>query len=316
MSSLKDIQILVSGGAGFLGSYLVKRLIKEKAKVFVLAQKKTSKDRLKDVLTKVKIFDGDLTDENSIYQVLKKVKPKYIFNTAGFRKVDRDVRMLEPNLEANLTGVLYFFKAINKLNLSLKGFIQTGTLDEYGFAQVPFKEDLREEPMSPYSASKLAATHFCQMLYRSLNFPITVLRPCLMYGPGQDKDMFIPSLIEACIKNKNFPMTSGEQTRDFGFVEDVAEAYIKVLFSPKAIGEVINISTGKEVRIKDLAEKIIKVAGSKTKLLLGQIPKRTAEVERMAGDFTKAKRMLKWMPSTKLEDGLEKTIKWYRSQKN
>lgn len=315
MKSLKNIPILVSGGAGFLGSFLVRRLVKEKARVFVLAKKKTSKNRLKDILSQIQILEGDLTDENSIYRALKKAKPHYIFNVAGLRRVERTLSLLEPNLEANLNGVLYFFKAINKLKIPLKGFFQTGTLDEYGSAQVPFKENLREMPMSPYSASKLSATYFCQMLYRSLNFPITVLRPCLMYGPGQDKDMFIPSLIDACLKNQNFPMTLGKQTRDFGFVTDVVDAYVKALYSPKVFGEVINISTGKEVKIKDLAKKIVKITGSNTKLLFGKLPQRSGEVERMAGDFAKAKRMLKWSPTVKLEDGLIKTVQWYSSQK-
>lgn len=315
MHLLKNIPVLVIGGAGFLGSFLVKRLVKEQSKVFVLAKKETSKSRLTEVLSQIKILNGDLNDENSIYKALKTARPQYIFNTAGLRKVERDVNLANPNLEANLIGVLNIVKVVLKLKLPIKSLIQTGTLDEYGTGSLPFKENQREKPMSPYSASKLAATHFCQMLYRSLNFPIIVLRPCLMYGPGQDKDMFIPSLIDACLKNQNFPMTLGKQTRDFGFVTDVVDAYVKSLYSPKVFGEVINISTGKEVKIKDLAKKIVKITGSKTKLLFGKLPQRSGEVERMAGDFTKAKRMLKWSPTTKLEDGLIKTVKWYRNQK-
>src|SRR5205085_2108423 len=144
-----------------------------------------------------------------------------------------------------------------QLELPLQAFVQTGTFEEYGTGPVPFVEDQREEPVSPYSASKAAATHFCQMLHRSLHYPVIVLRPCLMYGPFQSADMFIPSLIDSCLRGQDFPMTSGEQTRDLSYVSDVIEAYLLAIRRPKAIGEVINIGSGQEYKIKDVAKKIV-----------------------------------------------------------
>jgi nucleoside-diphosphate-sugar epimerase len=310
--NLQGIKILVSGGTGFIGSHLVKHLLEANAKVFVIVRKNSSTHRISDVLEKIQIIEGDLTNENSIFQALQIAQPEYIFNVAGVRKVDRDIRLLGPSLDINLNGVLNFFKGILKLDLPIKGFVQTGTFEEYGNGSVPFVETQREEPVSPYSASKLAATQFCQMLYKSLKYPVTVLRPCLMYGPHQEKDMFIPLLIDACLKNQDFPMTTGQQTRDIAYVEDIVEAYLKCIDCPGAVGEVINIGTGREIQIKELAKIIVNLTQSKTNLLFGSVPTRIAEVKRLFCNNLKAKQILNWEPRISLEEGLIKTIKWYR----
>jgi nucleoside-diphosphate-sugar epimerase len=228
------------------------------------------------------------------------------------RKVDRDVKMLTPSVDINLIGTLNFFKALEALKISPQVFVQIGSQDEYGLSKVPYQEDQREKPTSPYSTSKLAATHFCQMLHRSLGYPNVIIRPCLIYGPAQATDMFIPMLIHTCFANKDFPMTSGEQTRDFGYVGDVVDGILLAAQTPKAIGEIINIGTGEEVSIKNVALKIVELTKSKTQLQFGVVPKRASEIEHLYCDNSKAKQLLGWSPKISLEAGLKETIEWYR----
>jgi len=313
MQLLKGARVLVTGGTGFVGSHLVRRLVLAQAKVFILARKNSSPWRILDVLKKVKLCRADLANQQQVLKCIKLARPDYIFNVAAMREIDRSISMLNPSININLLGMLNLIQGAEKLNFRPKAFVQTGSLEEYGTGSVPYMESQKEQPVSPYTAGKVAATQFCQMLHRSLKYPIVVLRPCLMYGPGQELDMFIPMLINTCLKNKNFPMTSGEQTRDFGFVSDLVDAYLLAIKSPKAFGQVINIGTGKEYKIKDVAKKIVKISGSKTKLQIGRLPSRVAEIQRLVCNNTKAKKLLGWSPKVSLDLGLKKTIDWYRS---
>jgi UDP-glucose 4-epimerase len=312
MKSLKNKEVLVTGAAGFIGSHLTRRLLEEGAGVHVFLRKDSNQFRIRDFIGNLTVWHGDLRDYPSISSCIKNSKPQIIFHLAALRNVKRDPELIEPMIDVNIKGTVNLLRAIIKEKITLERFINTGSSEEYGNGSVPFNEDQKEIPVSPYSASKVAAVYFCQMLYRTMGLPTVTLRPFLTYGPYQDIDMFIPSLIYHCIEGKDFPMTEGDQTREFNYIDDIIEAYLLAARCPNVSGEIINIGNGIEYRIKDVAKKIVHIMGEPIRLLIGALPKRAGETEHVFCSNEKAKGLLKWSPRINLNEGLERTIDWYK----
>lgn len=304
--------MLVSGGTGFVGSHLVRRLHGEGAEVHLLVRPTTAPWRLDDIRSEVTLWRGDVVSLNDVRACVSATRPEVVFNLAGMRRLDRDIGMIDRSVDVNLCGTLNLAKAVQAENVALRCFLQIGSFEEYGSGPVPFDEEQRERPVSPYSASKVAATQFCQMLHRTLRFPAIVLRSCHLYGPAQDPDMLIPLIIAHCLYDVNFQMRSGDQTRDIGYVGDMVEAFVRAAGCPDAVGEVINVGSGREYRIRDVAEAIVKATGSRAHVEVGAVPVRPAEVQRTFGRIDKARRLLGWSPKVDLDDGLRTTIAWYR----
>lgn len=314
-SELAEKTCLVTGGAGFIGSSLVRRLLAVGADVTVFVKETTMLDRLTDISEEVTLVKGDLSDYSSVSRLVSKLSPEFIFHLAAFRDVSRDPSLLTEMVDININGTVNLLRAAAEDAPTLISFVNTGTCEEYGDGPVPFSEDQREIPVSPYSASKVASTYICQMMSKSTGLPVVTLRPFLTYGPGQDTDMFIPSLIAHCLSGNDFSMTSGDQTREFNFIDDVVDAYLLAATAKDVSGEVINIGCGVEYKISELAVKIVEMTGSEISLKAGSIPKRPGEAKNFFCDNSKAKRLLGWSPRVALDAGLEITVKWYRRQK-
>src|SRR4030042_3674643 len=279
MESLRSKIVLVTGAAGFIGSHLTRRLLEEGAEVHVLLKKDFNQFRIKDILKNLTLWYGDLRNFQSICSCIKSSRPQIIFHLAALLNVNRASELIEPMIDINIKGTLNLLRGVIEEQIALECFVNTGSSEEYGDGPVPFVEDQREIPVSPYSASKVAATYFCQMIHKSMGLPVITLRPFLTYGPDQDTDMFIPSLIQHCLEGKDFPMTQGDQTREFNYVDDIVEAYLLAVICPQAVGEVINIGNGIEYTIRDVAEKIVHMMGDPIKLLVGALPKRPGEAK-------------------------------------
>ncbi len=310
--SLKDRTVLITGGNGFIGSHLTRKLLGKGAKAHVLMKGGSDKSRIQDIIGNLIVWQGDIRDYPSIRLCIKNSRPQIIFHLAALRDVKRDFELIEPVLDINLKGTLNLLRAIAEEKISIECFVNTGSSEEYGNGDTPFNEGQRECPVSPYSASKVAATYFCQMLSKTMGLPIVTLRPFLTYGPHQDSDMFIPSLISHCVEGKDFPMTEGDQTREFNYIDDIVDAYLLAAQSPQAAGEVINIGNGVEYRIRDVAERVVQMMGNPIRLLVGALPKRPGEARHFFCNNEKAKKLLGWSPKISLDEGLEITIDWYK----
>jgi len=306
--TLKNKKVLVTGASGFIGSHLTERLLKEKADISIIKRENSSSVHLEPFKGKVKAFTCDLRNFEEVKKAIATTKPDIIFHLAAHASPERNIdsKLIFNN---NLFGTINLFKALNG-NFDL--FVNTGTCEEYGNGKTPFQEDQAPISVSPYSASKIATTHYCQMLNKVHNLPIVTLRPFLTYGPRQrNMKMLIPSAIISSLKNEKLKMTKGEQTRDFIYVEDVVEGYIKTTKSKKAIGEIINIGSGKEYQIKEVVSKISKLSGSQIKPEF-TLPYRSGETMHFFCSNKKANQLLGWKPKTSLEKGLTKTIKWFK----
>ncbi|NQU99369.1 MAG: SDR family NAD(P)-dependent oxidoreductase [Parcubacteria group bacterium] len=312
-TSFTNIPVLVTGANGFIGSHLTRKLVSLGAKVNAFIGPNTSLWRIEDVKDKVGVYYVDITNFENVNTFIKKIKPVKIYHLAAYVDVTRFFDLIDKMININLKGTTNVLRALKDSMCKFDCFINTGTCEEYGDNDVPFLETQRENPVSPYSGSKVCATYFCQMLYKTQKMRIVTVRPFLTYGPYQTNDMLIPSLIRKCILNEKFEMTGGEQSREFNYVSDIVDGYIKASITEKAIGEIINLGSGLEYEIKDVVNLIVSLTKTQIMPQIGKLPYRSGEAMHFYCSNQKARTLLGWQPKISLKEGLGKTIRWYRS---
>jgi nucleoside-diphosphate-sugar epimerase len=303
INSFKDNSCLVVGGNGFIGRSLVSKLL-------ALGGKLTSLDLCipKDEEKKkgVEYIDLDVSDKFS-----NRLKYDFVFNLSGFINHSKFQTGGRSVIDAHYLGLLNLVEALD--TKSIKGFVQIGSSDEYGSQPSPQVESMRESPISPYSAAKVAGSHFIQMLARQEKFPGTVLRFFLVYGPGQNNERFLPQVIKGCLEDKSFPTSQGEQLRDFCYIDDVVDAILLAATNPRSHGEIFNIASGKAVSIAGVIKKIKETVGS-GEPQFGKIPYREGENMSLYANCSKAKNILGWEAKTSLEEGLSQTVNYYKKE--
>jgi nucleoside-diphosphate-sugar epimerase len=245
------------------------------------------------------------------------IRPHVVFHLAGVTaarssRPGDDASIVARTYEVNVSATLTLLSAIGELGQSVRRVVRAGGLEEYGSGPLPYREDQREAPVTHYSASQVAATHMAQMLWRQTGLPVVTLRPALLYGPQQSPTFFIPALILASLAGRAFEMTAGEQTRDLLYVEDAADAFIDAATAPGIEGDIVNIGSGREYRIRDVAELIVRLAGS-GRLRIGAVRGLAVGLDRLVCDPAHARAALGWQPRTSLEDGLRQTIASFRT---
>lgn len=310
-------RILVTGGTGFIGSHLVRRLASEGHELHALHRPDRNSHSRSEPASGVRLWACDLVDSESVAAVLGTVQPEVIYHLAG----DTAVRHLDPalasvtrSLERNVCASINLIVAAQTHCPTLQSVIRVGGLEEYGRGPVPYVEGQREQPVSPYSASQVATTHYLQMLAPHLRFRVLIVRPALIYGPGQSMEFFIPALIDHCLKGQDFPMTSGSQGRDLLYVDDIVEALATLREHPLPSGEIVNFGAGREYVMADVAATIVRLTAARIRLLQGA-PVRPSEVEHLYCSARKAETLLGWRPAVDLEDGLRRTIAWFREHR-
>lgn len=301
--------LLVVGGTGFLGTHFSKASVKKKFKTYSLSLKKVNhQNKVKGVT----YLTCDCLNFNKLKNLLNNRKFDYVINCSGYidhnnfsNNFGKKSLMMHFDLVRNLLMCLNF-KYIKK-------FIQIGSSDEYGKSKCPQAETLRESPISPYSLGKTAVSHFLQMLHLTEHYKITIVRIFLAYGPGQNFKRFFPQIIKGCLTNEKFNTSSGNQLRDFLYIDDIVSAVFQILKCKKADGEIVNIGSGKGIKIKNLIKKVVKIVG-KGQPQFGKIKYRKGENMCLVANIKKLKNLIKWKPKYSLHLGLKKTIQYYEEQ--
>ena len=307
-------RVLVTGGTGFIGSHLVRRLLPD-ADVHVLARPASDPWRIEDVLGKITLWRADLTDATCVKECADAVQPEIVFHLAGDtagRRWTRNFSELDRSITANLQGTINLIRALQASPRPPSRFIRAGGLAEYGDAPVPFDENQRESPVSAYGASQAATTMLLSALSRQLPFPAITLRFAAVYGPGRNEDFFLPSLIVRCLEQRDFEMTAGDQPWDLIYIDDAVEALVKAASTDIASGEIINIGSGRAPTLREVAELTVRKIGGPARLQIGALPVEAGDVKELYCRIDKAKTMLGWQPLIDLDTGLDRTIEWYR----
>ena len=306
--------ILVTGGEGFIGSHIVDRLLAEGNFVTVLANfdpyydPKIKRKNIEAYLTdeNFRIVEGDVRDYKLISGLLKEMD--FVFHEAAQAGVRASVEDPMKPHSINVNGTLNILKA--SLDTGVKKIINASSSSVYGKAiELPFKENSPKHPVSPYGVSKLAAELYCRNFYELYGLKTTSLRYFTVYGPRMRPDLAISIFTKKALKNENIEIFgTGKKTRDFTYVEDVVDANIKSM--SKGDGEQYNIGRGRRISINELAEKIITLTDSNSKII--HTGDQKGDAEHTWADISKAKKGLGWQPKTSIEKGLRKYVDYIK----
>ena len=313
---------LVTGADGFIGSHLVETLVAAGYRVKAMARydARGSRGWLDDLeptlLAEVELLSGDVCDAAFVREALGGCD--VVFHLAALIGIPYSYRAAQSYVSVNVTGTLNILQAAKEQD-GLK-VIQTSTSEVYGTAQrVPIDESHPLQAQSPYAATKVAADQLALSFHRSFETPVVVLRPFNTYGPRQSRRAVIPTIIAQLLAGERaIALGSLHPTRDLTYVRDTAEGFLLADRSEAAVGEVINLGTGHEISIGDLAARIMALMGIEAEIATDRQRLRPAasEVERLCADTAKAAELLGWAPSRAgaagLDVGLSETIDWFR----
>src|SRR3989344_1653135 len=308
--------ILITGGAGFIGSHLVKRLVKKDVKLNLIIKATTKTSRLTDVFSSINFYEADLTDENKIKLLINKIQPDIIFHLAA-RGINFENSSVNQMLETNIKGTHILMRSLQGSNC--KKFINTGSCFEYdGNSNKPYDEEMQSCPSNYYGLTKQTANRLVKMNAENLKITAITIRPFGLYGEDENTTRLIPTIILKALDDKPINLTPGKQIRDYIYIEDLIDAYIQAAeWTAPNLYEEFNIGSGIGISIKKLAEMIINQLNKKYSLLkIGALPYREKEMMSLVADTTKTHRLLSWKPITSLEQGLKQLINWYYENRN
>ncbi len=318
----KHKKILVTGGAGFIGSHIVDRLMEEGFEVTVMDNLDTG--RLENIAhhknkSNFHFAKGDIRNFALVKETLRDIDS--VFHEAALASVTRSVKDPILTNDINVGGTLNLLKASS--DLGVKRFIFASSAAIYGEAKSPLKkEDMATNPTSPYGVSKLAAENYVRVFYKAYGLETVCLRFFNVYGPRQNVDIqgtyggaisiFINRILE------RLPPTiygDGEQTRDFVYIQDVVEANMLALNTKNAAGEVFNIATGKKISVNQVAETLKDIMNRKDLKTVYTDPRPT-DIRHGYADISKAKKILGYNPKFPVKEGLTELVNWYNQRKS
>jgi len=313
------MRILITGGAGFIGSHLSEKYTLEGHTVLCLDNFMNGDlGNIRGLLNykNFKLINGDVRDFDLLEKIVGDVD--VVIHLAAQIHVDRSI--LEPKLtyDVNIFGTLNILELARRYDINK--VIHTSTSEVYGSAQhVPMNENHPLDAPHPYGASKVAADRMCNAYIQTYGVNVCVMRPFNTFGPRQ-KDTGYGGVISIFVKrslNGTPPIIYGDgmQTRDYTYVKDLVRAYDMILKYKKPMREPINFGTGKEIRIIDLAHKIIELCDKKGRIKPVHVAPRPGEVGRLVADYSRAKKLLGWEPKYTLNEGLTEFINWYKNYK-
>jgi nucleoside-diphosphate-sugar epimerase len=298
MLKLKDKKVLVTGGNGYLGSFLVKALQKEGSSVSILDSKKSG-DKNE--------FAVDITDKDAVEKLILKIKPEIVFHLAAILNRNRDFQNHDKIMQVNYTGTMNLLRAME--DIPYQNFIFASSSEIYGNNDSPFMENMTPKPTSPYSMSKIFAETGIELFSDLYKKPYTIIRIFNFFGPDMPESFFIPELFNALKSGKTFRMTKGEQARDFLYVNDVVQALLLSAQNSKAVGKIFNVCSGKSTTMKELALSFKTELKSKSKIEFGALPYRENEIWNMTGSNSKIKKSLGFKVNYSVKQAIEELNK-------
>lgn len=307
--------ILVTGGTGFVGSNLIRKLSSSKNKIHLLTRNSSNFWRIDDVKEKLDIHKVDLFDKKKLEIIIKKIDPKIVFHLAayGIKHSENDI---SKTFESNVVGTHNLFSILS--NQPVKRIVNVGSVFEYGQKSNNngFLETDCLDPLTIYGIAKAAQTNIANHFFKFRSLPVTTLRLFTPYGMFEEKGRLVTDIMLALIKNKKLKISSPKSIRDFIFIDDVVEALIRASKTSNINGKVFNIGYGKPNSVENIVNISKNFSNYKIKIMITNNQKQDYDLfgGKVYANITNAKKILNWKPKYFLEEGLKKTYDWY--QKN
>ena len=299
----------MTGGAGFIGSEVVRQLCELEAEVTVLDNFSSGKMEYIKKFDSIKVVEGDICDGEVVSKALK--DQELVVNMAALPFIPDCYYHPDEFFKVNAMG------AINTMWQSIQSgtvekFVHISSSEVYGTAKyVPMDEEHPTLPRSTYAVSKLAADRAVFTMHKEHGFPVVIIRPFNSYGPNVTQPYIIPEIaLQLLSANDCVRLGNVRSSRDFTYVVDTARGIVMALTNKNVVGETINLGSGRKVKIRDLVFLMAKLLGKHVKIETDPTRLRPYDVERLLCDYTKARKLLEWEPKVSLEEGLKKTIEW------
>jgi NAD dependent epimerase/dehydratase len=312
---LANKKVLVTGADGFIGSHLVESLLEEGCNVRALVYYNSFNNWgwldtfSQNQLDAIEVIPGDVRDPNGMRKAVKGCD--LVFHLAALIGIPYSYHAPLSYLRTNVEGTLNVMQGALQAGVSL--LVQTSTSEVYGTAQyVPMDEEHPLQGQSPYAASKIGADKMAEAFHRSFGLPVVTLRPFNTFGPRQSSRAVVPTIITQALTQPEVKLGNWDTTRDFNYVSYIVEAFVLAAEAQRAVGQVINVGTGQEIAIGDLAEKILKLTGTSVPVMkdANRVRPDASEVARLCADNRKARDLLGWRPRHSLDEGLTRTVDW------
>ena len=304
-------RVLVTGGAGFVGAWLVRRLVEKGFEVHLVLRDLDPRWRLVGWYDRLRVHCGDLLDVASLHRVIAKAQPHLVYHLAADGGSIRHQKV-ERILTTNIMGTWNLLKACQESPCEL--LVHAGSSSEYGFQDKAMRETDLIAPNSYYAVSKAAATHLCQYVATQVRFPMVTLRLFSVYGPYEEPSRLFPTIIRRALLHQPLLMASPDAAHDFIYVDDAAAAFLRIVALRRLRAEVINIGTGIQSTLAQVVKVVLEVTGSKSPVHWNAVPRRAWDSKAWVGSISKARRLLKWRPAHSLREGVQKTAEWISTQ--
>ena len=308
-------RVLITGGAGFIGANLTRKLVSfPDFEIFVIEKRNTNLWRIKEIINKINIKYLDLEDSEKLSKTVNEIRPHIVFHLASYGVYPSFQADLRKMIRTNIEGTLNLINSLK--NHHILSFIYTGTCSEYKEKKSKLKENDSIDPLNVYAITKLTAGLLLKKLAKENNLPVINLRLFTPYGYYEDKQRLIPYIILNALNNKKIELSSPNYVRDFIFIEDVIDIFLRTIKSNHNYqGEIFNIGSGKQYRIKEVINIVEKLLGKKLNVSYGKRKSYYQEPKVLIADNSKAKTAFNWKINHDFKSGIAKTIDWFKENK-
>ena len=310
LSNLKNKEILVTGGCGFIGSEIVKQLSQIGASITIIDNLSSGKEKYIQGLSNVKLITGDILDSDVVKSAVK--DKEYVINNAALPFIPDSYYLPKKFFDVNVNATISLALSVIK-EKKAKRFVHISSSEIYGTARyTPMDENHHTTPQSTYAVSKLAGERVVFTMYKEHNLPAVIIRPFNSFGPNITQPYIIPEIITQILKGDVVKLGNLNAKRDLTYVSDTARGIILSLVKEGVIGEVINIGSQRSYSIKDLVGLISDIMGKKISIEIDPSRFRPYDVDTLICNYERATKLLGWKPETTVREGLEKTIEWIK----
>lgn len=307
-------RVLITGAAGFIGSHLTQRLIQEGFEVGILKREKSNIWRIKALLDKIVAYDVDLRDTQEVSKAVSHFRPDVIFHLATYYAVEHEPQELSLMVDTNVLGTVNLLEASKESVVKL--FVNTSSCFVYKESENKLRENADLSPLNLYALTKIQVEQACSFYAEKYGLRTITFRLFPPYGPADHERRLIPYVIKSLLDGERLKLTTGMQRWDFVYVDDIVDAYFKLLSVSDLPQkhELFNIGTGNAVSVREVVSQIKEIVGAELEPDWGAIPHRKNEVWFICADISKTENFLGWQPKIQiLDEGLEFTVKWYKT---